>query len=58
MERTLQEKRDAEHFLKVLAPKYKTVIVVDLQEDTVRPLLCRTTSSPFWTPAAALSALR
>lgn len=39
MERTLQEKRDAEHFLKVLAPKYKTVIVVDLQEDTVRPVI-------------------
>ena len=39
MERTLQEKRDAEHFLKVLAPKYKTVIVVDLQEDTVRPII-------------------
>ena len=39
MERTLQEKRDAEHFLKVLAPKYKTVIVVDLQQDTVRPVI-------------------
>ena len=39
MERTLQEKRDAEHFLKVLAPKYKTVFVVDLQEDTVRPII-------------------
>ena len=39
MERTLQEKRDAEHFLRVLAPKYKTVIVVDLQEDTVRPVI-------------------
>ena len=39
MERTLQEKQDAEHFLKVLAPKYKTVIVVDLQEDTVRPVI-------------------
>ena len=35
MERTLQEKRDAEHFLKVLAPKYKTVIVVDLQEEKI-----------------------
>ena len=30
MERTLQEKRDAEHFLRVLAPKYKTVIVAEL----------------------------
>lgn len=39
MERTLQEKRDAEHFLRVLAPKYKTVIVVDLQQDTVRPVI-------------------
>ena len=39
MERTLQEKRDAEHFLKVLAPKYKTVFVVDLQQDTVRPII-------------------
>ena len=39
MEQTLQQKRDAEHFLKVLAPKYKGVYVVDLQEDTVRSII-------------------
>ena len=39
LERTLQQKRDAEHFLRVLAPKYKGVYAVDLQEDSVRPII-------------------
>ena len=39
LERTLTEKRDAEHFLQVLAPKYKGVYVVDLVEDAVRPII-------------------
>ena len=39
LEQSLQQKRDADHFLKVLAPKYKTVFAVDLQEDTVRPII-------------------
>ena len=39
LEQTLQQKRDAEHFLKVLAPKYKTVFAVDLQDDTLRPII-------------------
>ena len=39
LEKTLQEKQDAEHFLRVLAPKYIGVYVVDLVEDTVRPII-------------------
>lgn len=39
MEQVLQQKRDAEHFLKVLAPKYKGVYAVDLQNDSVRPII-------------------
>ena len=39
MERTLQEKRDAEHFLRVLAPKFKSVFVVDLKTDRMRGVI-------------------
>jgi len=39
LERTLTQKRDAEHFLRVLAPKYRSVYVVNLQEDSVRPII-------------------
>jgi len=39
LERTLTQKRDAEHFLRVLAPKYRGVYVVNLQEDSVRPII-------------------
>lgn len=36
---TLTEKRDAEHFLRVLAPKYKSVFVVDLKTDRMRGVI-------------------
>ena len=39
LEQTLTEKQDAEHFLRVLAPKYKSVFVVDLQADTMRCII-------------------
>ena len=39
LEKTLTEKRDAEHFLRVLAPKYKSVYVVDLQDDSARSII-------------------
>lgn len=39
LEQTLTEKRDAEHFLRVLAPKYKGVYVVDLKSDSVRIII-------------------
>ena len=39
LEKTLQQKQDAEHFLRVLAPKYKSVYVVNLQDDSVRPII-------------------
>ena len=39
LERTLTQKRDAEHFLRVLAPKYRGVYVVNLQDDSVRPII-------------------
>ena len=39
LERTLTQKRDAEHFLRVLAPKYRSVYVVNLQDDSVRPII-------------------
>jgi len=39
LEKTLVEKRDAEHFLRVLAPKYKGVYVVNLQEDSIRSII-------------------
>lgn len=39
LERTLTEKRDAEHFLRVLAPKYKSVFVVDLRADRMRGVI-------------------
>ncbi len=39
LEQTLTEKRDAEHFLRVLAPKYKGVYVVDLKDDSVRIII-------------------
>ena len=39
LEQTLTEKRDAEHFLRVLAPKYKGVYVVDLKTDSVRVII-------------------
>ena len=39
LERTLTQKRDAEHFLRVLAPKYRGVYVVNLQEDSVRSII-------------------
>ena len=39
LERTLTQKRDAEHFLRVLAPKYRSVYVVNLQEDSARPII-------------------
>ena len=39
MEQVLQQKRDAEHFLSVLAPKYKGVYVVNLQNDTARSII-------------------
>ena len=39
LEQTLVEKRDAEHFLRVLAPKYKGVYAVDLQDDSVRNII-------------------
>ena len=39
LERTLVQKSDAEHFLRVLAPKYKGVYVVNLQDDSVRPII-------------------
>ena len=39
LERTLTEKRDAEHFLRVLAPKYKSVFVVDLKTDRMRGVI-------------------
>ena len=40
LEQTLTEKRDAEHFLRVLAPKYKSVFVVDLKTDRMRGVIC------------------
>ena len=39
LEKTLTEKQDAEHFLRVLAPKYKSVYVVDLQDDSARNII-------------------
>ena len=39
LEKTLIEKRDAEHFLRVLAPKYKGVYVVNLQDDSFRNII-------------------
>lgn len=39
LERTLTEMHDAEHFLRVLAPKYKGVYVVNLQDDTIRSVI-------------------
>ena len=39
LEQTLTQKRDAEHFLRVLAPKYRSVYVVNLQEDSARPII-------------------
>ena len=39
LERTLTQKRDTEHFLRVLAPKYRSVYVVNLQEDSARPII-------------------
>ena len=39
LERTLTQKRDAEHFLRVLAPKYRSVYVVNLQDDSARPII-------------------
>ena len=39
LEKTLTEKQDAEHFLRVLAPKYKGVYVVDLQDDSARSII-------------------
>ena len=39
LERTLTQKRDTEHFLRVLAPKYRSVYVVNLQDDSVRPII-------------------
>ena len=42
LERTLQQKQDTEHFLNMLAPKYKGVYVVDLQKDAVRPIIVPT----------------
>ena len=39
LERTLTEKRDAEHFLRVLAPKFKSVFVVDLKTDRMRGVI-------------------
>lgn len=39
LEETLVQKQDAEQFLRVLAPKYKTVYAVDLQSDTARPII-------------------
>ena len=39
LEQTLTEKRDAEHFLRILAPKYKSVFVVDLKTDRMRGVI-------------------
>ena len=39
LEQTLTEKQDAEHFLRVLAPKYTGVYVVNLMDDTMRPII-------------------
>ena len=39
LERTLTEKQDAEHFLRVLAPKFKSVFVVDLKTDRMRGVI-------------------
>ena len=39
LEQTLTEKRDAEHFLRVLAPKYRGVYVVNLVDDTLRSII-------------------
>ena len=39
LEQTLTEKRDAEHFLRVLAPKYKSVFAVNLKNDSVRGVI-------------------
>ena len=39
LEKTLQQKQDAEHFLYVLAPKYKGVYVVDLSDDSIRGII-------------------
>ncbi len=39
LEKTLVEKQDAEHFLRVLAPKYRGVYVVDLQDDSSRSII-------------------
>ena len=39
LEQTLTEKRDAEHFLRVLAPKFKSVFVVDLKTDRMRGVI-------------------
>ena len=39
LEQTLTEKRDAEHFLRALAPKFKSVFVVDLKTDRMRGVI-------------------
>ena len=39
LEQTLTEKQDAEHFLRVLAPKFKSVFVVDLKTDRMRGVI-------------------
>ena len=39
LELSLTQKKDAEHFLRLLAPKYRGVYVVNLQEDTMRSII-------------------
>ena len=56
LERTLTQKRDAEHFLRVLAPKYRSVYVVNLQRrQRAAQSSFRTSSRRSWTPPAAPS---
>ena len=39
LEHILADKRDIEHFLRAIAPRYKGVYVVDLEADTMRSIL-------------------
>lgn len=39
MNQLLQEKRDAENFLRLIAPKYAAVYILDRSTDTFRDIL-------------------
>ncbi len=39
LEKILVEKHDTEHFLRLIAPKYTGVYVVDLEQDILRPVI-------------------